>query len=124
MFSGRVSGALALPITSRIAMRNPSVSEVSNPAPCGGGWTTSGFTFQYSALPSDAGRWQTDRRGQILAKAPAVRRAVVVDHAHLIVAKSVNAIFVKEEFGVLDEEIAHLRFAEIETPARRRARGR
>lgn len=56
MFSGRISGALALPITSRMAMRNPSVSEVSKPAPPGAGCTINGFTFQYSALCSAEGR--------------------------------------------------------------------
>ena len=53
------------------------------------------------------------RRGQVLAKTPAVRRAVVVDHAHLIVAEPIDAIFIEEESGVLDEKVAHFRFAEI-----------
>ena len=56
MFSGRSSGALALPMTSRIAMRKPSVSVVSKPAPCGGAFTTYGFTFQYSAWCNAPGR--------------------------------------------------------------------
>ena len=40
MLSGRSSGWLALPMTSRMAMRRPSVSVVSKPAPSGGGFTT------------------------------------------------------------------------------------
>ena len=55
MSSGRSSGALALPMTSRIAIRRPSVSVVSKPAPSGGAFTTYGFTFQYSALSHRAG---------------------------------------------------------------------
>ena len=39
MSSGRSSGALALPMTSRMAMRSPSVSVVSKPAPSGGDFT-------------------------------------------------------------------------------------
>ena len=38
----------------------------------------------------------------------------MIDHAHLVVAEAVHAVFVKEELGVLDQEIAHLRFAEVE----------
>ena len=49
MSSGRSSGALAFPMTSRMAIRSPSVNVVSNPAPMSGGATTSGFTPQYSA---------------------------------------------------------------------------
>jgi len=52
--------------------------------------------------------------GQVLAEAPAVGCAVVVDHAHLVIAETVDSIFLQEEPGVLDEEVAHLGFAEIE----------
>ena len=48
--------ALALPMTSRMAMRSPSVRVVSNPAPTGGGATMNGFTSQYSAWCKVAGR--------------------------------------------------------------------
>jgi hypothetical protein len=54
------------------------------------------------------------RRREILAKAPAVRRAVVIDDAHLVVTKPVHAVFVEKELRVLNQEIAHLGLAEIE----------
>ena len=56
MFSGRESGALAFPITSRIAIRRPLVSDVSNPAPSGDGWTISGIYIPISAFWSAEGR--------------------------------------------------------------------
>ena len=54
------------------------------------------------------------RAGQVLAEGPAGRRAVVVDDADLIVAKAVDAVLVEEEAGVADQEVAHLRFGEVE----------
>ena len=53
-------------------------------------------------------------RVEILAETPAVGRAVVVDDAHLIVAEAIDAVLVEKELRVLDEEVAHLRFAEVE----------
>jgi hypothetical protein len=54
------------------------------------------------------------RRGEVLAEAPAMGRAIVIDDAHLVIAEAVEAIFIEEELGVLDEEIAHLGLAEVE----------
>ncbi len=56
MSSGRSSGAAALPTTARMAIRKPSVNDVSKPAPSGGAFTTYGLTFQYSALSKAPGR--------------------------------------------------------------------
>ena len=62
---------------------------------------------------------RAQRRGEVLAEAPAVRRAVVIDDADLVVAEAVDAVLVEKELRVLDEEVAHLRFAEVEhQPAR------
>ena len=53
-------------------------------------------------LVERAGSVVTQRRREVLAEAPAVRRAVVIDDAHLIVAEAVYAILVEKEFRVLD----------------------
>ena len=54
------------------------------------------------------------RGGEILAKAPAVGRAIMINDAHLIVAEAVEPIFLEEELGIVDEEIAHFGLAEVE----------
>ena len=51
---------------------------------------------------------------EVLAEAPTVRGAIVVDHAHLVVAEAVHAVFVQEELGILDQEVPHLRLAVVE----------
>ena len=61
------------------------------------------------------------RRREILTEAPALRRTVVVDQANLVVAEAVDTVFVEEESGVLNQEIAHLRLDEIEYEAARMA---
>ena len=71
-----------------------------------------GFLQRARSIKADGG-------GEILAKAPAARRAIVVDHAHLIVAKAVDAVFIEKKLRVLDQEVAYLRLAEVEhEPAR------
>ena len=62
---------------------------------------------------------RADCGGEVLAEAPAVRRAVVVDDADLVVAEAVDAILVEQELRVLNEEVAHFRFAEVEHEAAR-----
>ncbi len=57
------------------------------------------------------------RGGEVLAKPPSVRRAVVIDDAHLVVTESVDTVFIEKEFRVLDKEIPHLRLGEVEDEA-------
>ena len=52
--------------------------------------------------------------GEVLTETPAMRGAVVVDHADLIVPKAVDAIFVQKELGVLYQKVADLRFGVVE----------
>jgi hypothetical protein len=50
-----------------------------------------------------------------------LRRTVAVDHTHLVVAEAVDAVFVKKESGVLNQEIPYLRLGEIKHQAARMA---
>ena len=52
-----------------------------------------------------------ERVGQVLAERPAVRGAVAIDDAHLILAEPVDAILVEEELRVLRSEHAWSRSA-------------
>jgi hypothetical protein len=54
------------------------------------------------------------RRRQVLAKTPALGRAVVIDHAHLVVPESIDTVFSEKEFGVLNQEVANLRLGKVE----------
>jgi hypothetical protein len=56
----------------------------------------------------------SQRGGEVLAEAPAVGRAIVIDDAHLIVTEAVEPIFIEEELGIVDEKIAHFGLAEVE----------
>ena len=57
---------------------------------------------------------EADRGAEILAKAPAVWGAVMIDHAYLIVAKAVDAVFIEKKRRVLDQKVPYLRLAEVE----------
>ena len=116
MLSGRSSGRLASPITSRMAMRSPSVSVVSKPAPSGGASRCKDSRPSIGLLER-ARPVLVERRGQVLAKTPAVRRAVMIDDAHLVVAEAIDAIFIKKELRVLNQEVAHFGLAEVEHKA-------
>src|SRR5688572_5000047 len=53
------------------------------------------------------------RRREILAEPPAVRCAIVVDDAHLIVAEAIHPVFIKEESCIVDQELSNLGFAKV-----------
>ena len=57
---------------------------------------------------------KANRGGEILAKAPAVWRSIVIDHAHLIVSKAVDAVFIQKKLRVLDQEVPYLRLRVVE----------
>src|SRR5688572_32964916 len=54
------------------------------------------------------------RRGEVLAEAPTMWCAVVIDNADLVVPEAVDAVFVEKERRVANEKVAHLRFSEVE----------
>ena len=53
-------------------------------------------------------------RGEILAEAPPVGRAVVIDDADLVVPETIDAVLVEKELRVQDEKVAHFWFSEVE----------
>src|SRR5687768_15230373 len=54
------------------------------------------------------------RGGQVLAEAPPMRCAVVIDDADLVVPETVDAVLVEEEPRVVNQKVAHLRFSKVE----------
>src|SRR5438105_15359709 len=55
-----------------------------------------------------------NRGGELLAKAPAVWRAIMIDHAHLVIAKTVDTVFIQKKLGVLDQKVPYLRLGVVE----------
>ena len=119
MSSGRSSGALASPMTRRIGDAEAVGQRRIEPRAVGRRFHDVRIDVPVLRLVERAGPMRAQGRGEILAEAPSVRRAVVVDHADLVVTEAVDAVLVEKELRVLNEEVAHLGFPEVEhQPAR------